>query len=51
MRRIMSQEAYEKGRCHQAIHDGNRKFITLITCISALGIAIPPVVMTATEVE
>jgi hypothetical protein len=45
MRRVMSREAYEKGRCRQAIHDGNREFITLIACISALGIAIPPVLL------
>jgi hypothetical protein len=41
----MSREAYEKGRCTQATHDGNREFITLIACISALGIAIPPVLL------
>jgi Skp family chaperone for outer membrane proteins len=45
MRRIMSREAYEKGRCRQATHDGNREFLTLIACISALGIAIPPVLL------
>jgi hypothetical protein len=45
MRRVMSWEAYEKGRCHQVIHDGNCEFITLIICISALSIAIPPVLL------
>jgi hypothetical protein len=45
IRRIMSREAYEKGRCRQSAHDGSREFITLIACISALGIAIPPVLL------
>jgi hypothetical protein len=41
----MSREIHEKGRCRQAIHDGNREFITLTACISALGITIPPVLL------
>ncbi|TAQ86407.1 hypothetical protein B7494_g5258 [Chlorociboria aeruginascens] len=30
MRRIMSREAYEQGRCRQSSQDGSREFITLI---------------------
>jgi hypothetical protein len=41
----MSREAYEKGRCRQFAHNKSREFITLIACISALGIAIPPVLL------
>jgi hypothetical protein len=41
----MSREAYEKGRCRQATYDRSREFITLIACISALGIAIPLVLL------
>jgi len=37
----MSREAYEQGRVRQSAQDGNREFITLIACVSALGIAIP----------
>ena len=45
MRRILSREAYERGRIRQAIQDGSREFITLIACVSALGRAIPPVLL------
>ena len=45
IRRIMSRNIYEKGRCTQAMHDSNREFITCITYISALGTAIPPVLL------
>jgi hypothetical protein len=45
MRRIMSREAYKKDKCRQSAYDGSREFITLIACISALGIAIPPVLL------
>jgi hypothetical protein len=45
MRRIMSREAYEKGRVRQSVQDGNREFITLIACVCALGNAIPPTLL------
>jgi hypothetical protein len=45
MRRIMTREAYERGRCRQSIQDGNREFITLIACVSALGVTIPPTLL------
>ena len=41
MKRIMSREAYTSGRVRQACHDGNREFITLMACVSAIGKKIP----------
>jgi hypothetical protein len=41
MRRIMSREAYEAGRCRQSTQDRNREFITLIICVLALGKRLP----------
>jgi hypothetical protein len=41
----MSQEAYKKGRCHQSAYNKSREFIILIVYISALSIAIPPVLL------
>ncbi|KAF4625154.1 hypothetical protein G7Y89_g13015 [Cudoniella acicularis] len=38
---IMSQEAYRSGRVRQAAQDGNREFITLLACVSAIGRKIP----------
>ena len=34
-------EAYKSGRVRQAVHDGNREFITLMACVSAIGKKIP----------
>jgi DDE superfamily endonuclease len=45
MRRIMTWEAYQKGRTTQATQDGNREFITLIGSVSALGYKIPPTLL------
>ena len=45
MRRIMSRAAYEQGRCRQSVQDGNREFITLIACVSAVGKTIPPTLL------
>jgi len=44
-RHIMARTMYEKGRCTQAMHDGNREFITCVACVSALGIALPPLLL------
>ena len=41
MKRIMSLEAWKSGRVRQAAHDGNREFITLNACVSAIGIRVP----------
>ena len=38
----MSREAFESGRITRASQDGNREFISLLACISAAGIALPP---------
>ena len=45
MHRIMTRKAYEEGRCRQSTQDGNREFITLIACVSALGKVIPPTLL------
>jgi DDE superfamily endonuclease len=45
MRRIMSREAYEQGRCRQSAQDGSREFITLLACVLALGKTIPPTLL------
>ena len=45
MHRIMTRKAYEEGRCRQLTQDGNREFITLIACVSALGKVIPPTLL------
>jgi hypothetical protein len=45
MRRIMSREAFERGRCRQSVQHGNREFITLIACVSALGNSIAPTLL------
>jgi hypothetical protein len=37
----MSREAYNSGRVRQACQDGNREFITLMACVSAIGKKIP----------
>ena len=42
MKRIMSREAYEKGRVRHATQDGSREFISLLACICADGTALPP---------
>ena len=41
LKRIMSQEAYKSGRVRQAVQDGNREFISLLACVSAIGRRIP----------
>ena len=45
MRRIMSREAFERGQCRQSVQDGNREFITLVACVSALGNSIAPTLL------
>jgi hypothetical protein len=41
----MSWETYNKGLCRQSIQDGNREFITLVACVSALGQKIASVLL------
>ena len=38
----MTSEAYEAGRITNACQDGSREFISLLACISATGVALPP---------
>ena len=40
--RIMTSEALEAGRITFASQDGSREFISLLACISATGVALPP---------
>ena len=42
LRRIMPKEALKSGRIRSAIQDGNREFISLLACISAIGTTLPP---------
>jgi len=37
----MSLEAYKSGRIRQASQDGNREFISLLACVSAIGKKVP----------
>ena len=43
--RILTLEALLSKRITHANQDGNREFITLLACISALGIALPPAII------
>ena len=45
MRRVISRKAYDQGRVRQTIQDGNREFVTPIAGCSALGKALPPVLL------
>ena len=40
--RIMTLEAYQSGRITNASQDGSREFVTLLACMSAAGIPLPP---------
>ena len=42
LQRIMPKEALKSGRIRSAIQDGNREFISLLACISAIRTALPP---------
>ena len=41
-KRVMSKEALESGQITHASQDGSREFISLLACISADGVALPP---------
>ena len=41
-KRVMSKEALESGRITHVSQDGSREFISLLACISANGVALPP---------
>lgn len=38
----MNKEAFESGRITHASQDGSREFISLLACVNAMGIALPP---------
>jgi hypothetical protein len=41
----MSKKAYESGRITGASQDSNREFISLLACVSAIGVALPPALL------
>jgi hypothetical protein len=41
----MNKEAYDSGRIKYASQDDSREFISLLACISAIGTAIPPLLI------
>jgi hypothetical protein len=45
MKRIMSLNAFKSGRVTKNKQDGSREFISLLACVSAIGIAIPPLLV------
>jgi hypothetical protein len=44
-KRIMSKKACKSGRIKGASQDGNRKFISLLACVLAIGKALPPALL------
>jgi hypothetical protein len=44
-KRIMSKKAHETGRITGASQDGNQEFISLLACVSAIGVALPPALL------
>jgi hypothetical protein len=42
IKRIMSKKAYETGKITDISQDSNREFISLLACMSAVGVALPP---------
>jgi hypothetical protein len=50
-KRIMSKKAYETGGITGASQDGNREFISLLACVSAIGVALPPALLYCTKGE
>jgi DDE superfamily endonuclease len=49
MKRIMTKKAFDQGRVRQAAQNGCREFITVIACVSAAGVAIPPCLLYKSE--
>ena len=45
MKRIMTLEALRRGRVTKSKQDGSREFISCLACVSAIGKAIPPVLI------
>jgi hypothetical protein len=41
-KRIFTKTKWKEKRFRQALHDGNREWITLIACVGASGVALPP---------
>ena len=45
IKRIMSKKAHETSRITSASQDGNWEFISLLTCILAIRVALPPTLL------
>ena len=45
LKRIISREVFESSRVTKTRQDGNREFISCLACVSAVGKAIPPVLI------
>ena len=45
IRRIISREVYERGRCRQVVQEGSCEFVTLIACVNAISKAITPTLL------
>jgi hypothetical protein len=41
-KRVFSRTSYGNKRFRQALEDGNREWVTLIACVGASGVALPP---------
>jgi transcriptional regulator with XRE-family HTH domain len=48
-KRVFSKTAWSKKQFRQALMDGNREWITLIACVGASGVALPPALIFAAE--
>jgi hypothetical protein len=44
-KRIMSKKPYETGRITGVSQDNNREFISLLACVSAVGVTLPPALL------
>jgi hypothetical protein len=48
-KRVFSKASYQRKHARQSLHNGNRKWITLVVCICADGTALPPGLIFAAE--
>jgi hypothetical protein len=45
LKRIMTLAALQSGRVTKSKQDGSREFISILACVSAIGKAIPPLLL------
>jgi hypothetical protein len=48
-KRVFSRTSWGNKRFRQALEDGNREWVTLIACVSASGVALPPGLIMASD--